>query len=661
MAHELIGAQEPTFHYQTFQIDKTHSLGHGAYGAVYKAKCDQLVCAAKVLHPIIVDPDNPGVARVMDRFRQECDFLQRIRHPNIVQYLCVTTDPESGLPVLVMELLDESLTKLLEYSQHSLAYHIQVDICLDVALAVAYLHSNDIIHRDLSSNNVLIIARRRAKVVDFGVSKLAGRVNLMLTPLTTCPGTMVYMPPEALREPPRYTTKLDCFSEGVIMIQVCTRLWPNPGPRTQQVPDPRSPTGTMEMPVLDTERRKNHIDMIDPAHPLLPIATDCLNYVDTDRPSSEEICQALHGLKDSDKYRDNVQLHSGETQTKDDQIEIQSQMILDKDRSLQGKDLELQEKEHQLQEKTNQMEDMEHRLQGMERRLKELNRQLEDKNRDLLDKEGQIQGKMHEIHEKEKEIQEKDDQLQLQRMQHHEEKLHLEEEIEAQGRKIQQQERDMAAHDKEHQILDGDCTIHEKIQQLEYQSKVYQDEKLQLQQERSLQERQLQDKDEALQEKDRQIQFKDLQLQERNRRLQDMNNDLQDKNRLIHDKNCQLAEQNRHHQEEKQKLQEEIFSQDRKLRNEEKSIQDCICQLQIRDIQVQDMKQQLENQESEFRERESQFLSNIHELQQHNFAHEGEKMSRDKQLEELKRQLKEQEEITADIQQASYSFQTQLE
>lgn len=73
------------------------------------------------------------------------------------------------------------------------------------------------------------------------------------------------------------------------------------------------------------------------------------------------------------------------------------------------------------------------------------------------------------------------------------------------------------------------------------------------------------------------------------------------------------------------------------------------------------MKQQLENQESEFRERESQFLSNIHELQQHNFAHEGEKMSRDKQLEELKHRLKEQEEITADIQQASYSFQTQLE
>ena len=151
-------------------------------------------------------------------------------------------DPKSRLPVLLMELLDESLTKMLECLQQSLAYYIQVDICHDVALAIAYLHSNNI-HRDLSSNNVLIIAGRRAKVTDFGMSKLAGAAPTM-TPLTMCPGTLVYMPPEALREPPRYTMKLDCFSEGVIMIQVCTRLWPEPGPRTQLVPDSRSPTGS---------------------------------------------------------------------------------------------------------------------------------------------------------------------------------------------------------------------------------------------------------------------------------------------------------------------------------------------------------------------------------------------------------------------------------
>ena len=164
----------------------------------YKAKCDQLPCAAKVLHPTILDPRDPGVGKIMERFQQECAFLETIRHPNIVQYLGVTRDPESRLPVLLMELLDESLTKMLERSQQSLAYYVQVDICHDIALAVA---SNDIIHRDLSSNNVLMIAGRRAKVTDFGMSKLAGAAPSM-TPLIIYPGTVTYMPPEALREPP---------------------------------------------------------------------------------------------------------------------------------------------------------------------------------------------------------------------------------------------------------------------------------------------------------------------------------------------------------------------------------------------------------------------------------------------------------------------------
>ena len=70
---------------------------------------------------------------------QECAFLESIRHPHIVQYLGVTTDPESRLPVLLMELLDESLTNMLESSIKSLAYFVQVDICHDFALAVAYI------------------------------------------------------------------------------------------------------------------------------------------------------------------------------------------------------------------------------------------------------------------------------------------------------------------------------------------------------------------------------------------------------------------------------------------------------------------------------------------------------------------------------------------
>ena len=398
MAHQESQAQL-LFRYRSFYIDKSQPLGHGSYGAVYKAKCDQLPCAAKVLHPTILDPNDPGAGRIMDRFRQECAFLESIRHPNIVQYLGVTTDPESRLPVLLMELLDESLTKFLERSQQPLAFHVEVDICHDIALAVAYLHSNDIIHRDLSSNNVLIIAERRAKVTDFGMSKLAGAAPT-LTPLTACPGTLAFMPPEALRDPPSYTKKLDCFSEGVMMIQVCTRLWPEPGPRSQIIHDPRSPTGIVEMPVTETERRKKHINMIPPTHPLLPIAIDCVHYQESDRPSSEEICERIAGIKHStSSYAES--LETERLRAEDSQIAALSQQLQEKTRALLEKDSQVEEMDRELQEKNRMLQIMNDQVQLKDRELQEKVAALQEKEIQLQHKEIQL-AEERRIHEEQK-------------------------------------------------------------------------------------------------------------------------------------------------------------------------------------------------------------------------------------------------------------------
>ena len=291
------------FRYWSVQIFKSQSLGVGSYGAVYRARCDQLPCAAKLLHPILA---NPGAPRNQQRFEQECQFLSSIRHPHIVQYLGTCRDPESGLPVLLMELMDDSLTHFLERSPEPLPYNLEVNLCHDIALALAYLHSNGIIHRDLSSNNVLLIAGSRAKVTDFGMSKLVDAAPQM-TPLTHCPGTAAYMSPEAMREPPVYTDKLDCFAHGVVAIQIMTREFPNPGPASHLVNDPRSPTGTTSMPVLEPERRKLHIDRIDPTHALLPIAIRCLSYNEKDRPSAEQLCHQLAILKEDPRYVRSVQ------------------------------------------------------------------------------------------------------------------------------------------------------------------------------------------------------------------------------------------------------------------------------------------------------------------------------------------------------------------
>ena len=217
---------------------KDQTIGIGSYGRVCKAKCDALICAAKILHPTLFDPtvqvSYREKCRLPMRFEQECHFLSSIRHPNIVQYLGMYQDPDTQLPVLLMELMDDSLTGFLDSFKQPIPFHIQVNICHNIILAVSFLHTNKIIHRDLSSNNVLMIGNVRAKVSDFGMAKLGNHSATKFT-YTVAPGTDVYMPPEAVQDKPVYTEKLDCFSFGVIIIQVLTNLFPNPGERRRIV------------------------------------------------------------------------------------------------------------------------------------------------------------------------------------------------------------------------------------------------------------------------------------------------------------------------------------------------------------------------------------------------------------------------------------------
>ena len=304
-------------HDRNVRLLKNDKLGSGSYGVVCKALWGQRLCAAKLLHPIFFHSDDPGFVTTRRRFEQECRFLNDMKHPHIVEYLGTSHDPDSGLLVLLMELIDESLTHFLERSQQPLAFHIEVDLCHDIAQALVYIHSKDIIHRDLSGNNVLLLAGR-AKITDFGMSKLLN-ANRHMTPFTMCPGTLAYMPPEALREPPVYSKKIDCFSFGVLQIQIMTRQFPDPGPAMQVVEDSRSPTGTMNMPVLDSKRRKSHIDLIVPTHTLLPTALNCLSYSEKDRPSAQDLCRQLAAIKEAPRYQ--LQILQRELQTKDQQLQ----------------------------------------------------------------------------------------------------------------------------------------------------------------------------------------------------------------------------------------------------------------------------------------------------------------------------------------------------
>ena len=394
------GQQDRAFRFENVQIFKEEDsqLGVGSYGAVYKAKCDQLPCAAKILHPVLFQTNDPGSRRILERFEQECGFLSSIRHPNIVQYLGVCRDRDSRLPVLLMELLDSSLTKYLETSNKPLPYHVQVDLCFDIALAIAYLHSNGIIHRDLSGNNVLIVAGSRAKVTDFGMSKLVDASSrITRRTLTQCPGTEVYMPPEALKEPPIYTKKLDCFSFGVLVVQTQTRLYPNPGPRNRVVPFPASPTGHTQVPVLDVERRKEQIDMISPAHPLLPVATECLKYDQEDRPSAQQLCEQLATLKEAPQYSESkqrVQESSSpvrnDTTDKDRTIRELHQQVLEMGQVIQRKGHVIQQKDQVIQQRDHVIRDNAQMIQR--------NAQVIQRNAQVIQRNAQvIQEKDHVI------------------------------------------------------------------------------------------------------------------------------------------------------------------------------------------------------------------------------------------------------------------------
>ena len=296
--------------FREIELLKDETLGVGSYGSVCKARCDHLLCAAKIIHPTLVplnaleqiSPQREHRLPIR-RFEMECDFLKEIRHPNIIQYLGMYRDPETGLPVLLMELMDESLTHFLETTTEPIPYHIQLTICLDIVQALSFLHLNGIIHRDLSSNNILLIGKGKAKLTDFGMAKLVD-VRMSRVSNTMCPGTDAYMPPEAIDNQAVYTEKGDVFSFGVNNIQILTRKFPKPGDRFKmlQIDHPQVPSGRVEVRVSEIERRNNHISEINTAHPLLPIALDCLKNREGERPSTGELCQRLAALKDTPEY-----------------------------------------------------------------------------------------------------------------------------------------------------------------------------------------------------------------------------------------------------------------------------------------------------------------------------------------------------------------------
>ena len=191
-----------------------------------QVEVNSLVCAGKKIHEVLLDTDNAGIENVTRKYVQECQLMSDLRHPNITLFLGVCFLPNCQLPVLLMERLDGSLDELLE-TVPNVPLILKRSLLEDVAKGLLYLHKHEpqIVHRDLTAKNVLLTSSLVGKITDFGNSRI---VNLqpgqLARTLSSAPGTLVYMPPEALSDISRYGPSLDVFSFGHLTLFTLTQV-----------------------------------------------------------------------------------------------------------------------------------------------------------------------------------------------------------------------------------------------------------------------------------------------------------------------------------------------------------------------------------------------------------------------------------------------------
>ena len=270
--------------------------GSGAYGVVYKVSVNGMPCIAKRLHAILTT----GVAQreqatVQTKFRNECIILSKLRHPNIVHFVGVCYGKNPKELSLIMECLHTDLDQCLE-TQPNIPLPDKLSILLDVSYGLLYLHTSNppIIHRDLTAPNILLTKGLRAKIADLGVSKLLSTRSLSAHTQTKGPGQILYMPPEALKEHPKYDSKLDVFSFGHLAIFVSSQEFP-------KVYEVTITHAVLEQGNLQILKRQKSLDAVGQDHCLYPLIRQCLMDDPERRPSTDELNKAV--MEASCKYR----------------------------------------------------------------------------------------------------------------------------------------------------------------------------------------------------------------------------------------------------------------------------------------------------------------------------------------------------------------------
>ena len=278
-------------------VPQNKELGRGAFGVVYVVKYGRVVCAAKKIHPALTENVTPEQKQeIQNNFVRECLCGNSIDHPNIVRFLGIYYPSRRSLPDMVFELMDTSLTSYVKSNKSKIAFETKVSILYDISVGLSYLHNHKpvILHRDLSPNNVMLTSDLMAKIGDLGMAKIVRADSKQIkSTLTTNPGTLDFMSPEASIEEPMYGTPIDVFSFGAVALHVLSEEWPKPS-----VHNIKNPTTKQLVALSEVERRQKYLDKIsDNATVLRKMVEQCLGNEPDVRPSMHVVSTIIEPVK----------------------------------------------------------------------------------------------------------------------------------------------------------------------------------------------------------------------------------------------------------------------------------------------------------------------------------------------------------------------------